>query len=242
MSRSEHLPPLELHRFNVSNKQRQTAPLNNLPHIDVRVHLPHDGKPLFVSKGHLPTIPEAEHTPHDRLKAFPVSGLAIVPLLPTAHPCFQENEAQALTPWTEPGSWSDGLPTEMTSEPGGSSRSVPHYATPQDRTPLWSARGRPRRFSNPRNPYKQNLDVAPKVKQGANRFSSPASLGKASKHPPGVLPSESTWLSSPRGRASQGGKTCPLPPLTPSDLAPPGSLKQVSEHSIIHFGACTRCY
>ena len=237
MSRMENLPPLELHMFNVSNNQKQTAALSVLPHIDVQVRLPHNAKPLLSSKGHLPTIPEAEHTPHDRLKAFPISGLANVPLLPTVHHSFQKSEAQARTPWTEPqaapGSWLDGLPPELSSEPG-SSRPVPHYAIPQDRTPLWSERGRLRRFSNPRNPYQQNLDLAPKAKQGAHKFSSPAPDGTASTHLPGVLPLE-PWLSAPRQRASQGGETCPLAPLTPSDLAPAGSLKQVSRHSLNPF-------
>lgn len=94
MSRVENLPPLELHRFNVSNNQNQTTPVNTLPHIDVRLRLPHNGKAMSVSKGHLPSIPEAEHTPHDTLKAFPISGLAKVPLLPTAQLSFQTNEGK----------------------------------------------------------------------------------------------------------------------------------------------------
>lgn len=225
------LPALELHMFKVNNNQ--SAAPGTLPNIDVGARLPHNGKLSFESKGHLPTIPEAEHTPHNRPKAYHFSGLDTVPLLPTVRSSSKQNEAEAGVPWTEhedaPGSGSDDLHPKLPS----SSRSVPHYATPQDRTPLWTERGRPHRFPTPANPYKQNLDLASKVKRGANRFGSPAPYGKASEHLPAVLPLKSRWLSNPRQRAMHELKACLLTPVTPSDLAPAGYLKQVSKHSVV---------
>ena len=239
MTRIASLPRLDVHKTN-NTPNRQTAALDALP--DLRARVSHNGMPLLENKGHLPTIPEAEHTPHDSLKALPFSSLATVPLLPIVNRSSQE---KAQLGWTETQvaaqSRPDALRPEPSSEPSRVvvSRPVPHYAIPQDRTPLWSERNRPGRFTTPENPYKQNLDIAPKLKQGANRFSTPAWYGRAYD----FVPATSLQSRSPRQQGAQGLDTRHLAPLTASDLTHAGSLQQASTIQLYHtVHACTACH
>lgn len=224
------LPSLDVHKVNNSPKRR-TAAHEALPDMQMRAHSSYDSTSSLASKDHLPTIQKAEHAAHGSLKALP-SGLATFSLLPTVNIFSQQKTVEAHVGWTEAQaaarSRPDGLPPDLGSELSRNvvSKPAPHYTIPQDRTPLWSERHRPGRFSTPHNPYKQNLDIAPKLQQAANRFSSPAQYGRASELAPTMLPLESS--RSPRQGAAQGLTTCHLAPLTPADLTHAGSLKQVS--------------
>lgn len=230
MSRVGSLPRLNVHKVDNNNPKRRTAALGALPDMQTRAHLFHNGTPLLAIKEHLPTIPVAEHARHSSLLAVPVS-LATVPLLPIVNLFSQQKKVTAHTTSTEPqAARPDGLPPELGSERSRElvSKPAPHYAIPQDRTPLWSERQRPGRFSTPDNPYRQNLDIAPKLKQGANKLSSPAQYDRASELVPAMLPLNSSKSRSPRQGAAQGLEARHLAPLTPADLTPAGSLKQAS--------------
>ncbi|KAL0020352.1 hypothetical protein WJX79_002060 [Trebouxia sp. C0005] len=121
---------------------------------------------------------------------------------------------------------------EVVSQPGQTAaeqgsqtaaRPVPHYAIPQDRTPLWSERDRPGRLTNATNPYKQNLDLAPKVTP-TTRFSSPAKYVRGPEMLSASSALRSSWSQSPRQRASPRQQD--LAPLSSSRVAPPAMLKQ----------------
>lgn len=107
------------------------------------------------------------------------------------------------------------------------SRALPHYAIPQDRTPFWSERDRLGRTAAPRNPYKQNLDTAPKLKASAGRLSSPARYSGAAGLQPASPIMRAPAVSPTRQRASHNvGQH--LAPLHLHDVARLGSLKQAS--------------
>ena len=237
------LPHLDVHDVNNSPKRRLAAQ-EALPDMQIRARSSQNSTQSFASKDHLPTIQRTEHAPHGILKALP-SDLATVPLLPIVNRSFQQNNIEAHLGHTEiqaaARSRPDGLPPEA-SEPSRNvlSRPAPHYTTPQDRTPLWSERNRPGRFSTPNNPYKQNLDIAPKLKQGANRFSSPAQYGRASELAFAMLHVKSSLSRSPRPGATQGLEAHHLAPLMPADLTHAGSLKQVS--NIQHCQTHNHCH
>ena len=238
------LPHLDVHEVNNTSKRRMAAQ-EALPDMQIRTRSSHNSAQLFASKNQLPIIHRTEHVPHGSLKALP-SGLATVPLLPIVNRFSQQKSIEAHLGYTESQaaarSRPDGLPPEVAPEPSRNvmARPAPHYTSPQDRTPVWSDRNRPGRFSTPSNPYKQNLEIAPKLKQGANRFSSPVQYGGASELAPAMLRVESSLSRSPRQAAPQGLEAHHLAPLMPADLTHAGSLKQVS--SIQHCQTCNHCH
>lgn len=225
----DSLPRLDFHKVNDSQKQQTTA-RKALPNMFGQGTDLSSKKHLIASKTHLPTIPEGEHAPHDSFKAFSFSGSANVPLLPIVNRSSARNTAGLQSERIDIQAAARSQPSDPSSEPGRISvfKPVPHYALPQDRTPLWSERDRPGRFTTPRSPYKQNLDLAPKVKQASNRFSSPAQYGRSPDALPGMYPQHSPRTRSSSQQASQGLDIRHLAPLRPSDLAHANALKQAS--------------
>ena len=233
MPPTDSLPRLDFHKVNNSQKQ-QTIARKALPDMFAQTAGSSIGNSILAGKRPLPTIPEGEHETHESFKAFSSSGSANVPLLPIVNRTSAQNSADSHSKRidSQAADWSRPvvLPSDLSSEPSRGSvfRPVPHYALPQDRTPLWSERDRPGRFTAPRSPYKQSLDLAPKVKQASNRFSSPAQYGRISDALPGIFPQHSSWSRSSRQQASQGLDSRHLAPLGPSDLAHANALKQAS--------------
>lgn len=224
MTRFSSLPRLDVHT--VSPKRREAA-VEALPDMQPRALAFHHGASSLATKEHLPTIPETPRAPHGSIKALTFTGLATVPLPTVVHPS-QQKRNEAHLGWSEAQvaarSRPDRLPPELSSEPSRNPipTQAPHYAIPQDRTPLWSERERPGRLGTPGNPYKQNLDIAPKLKQGANRLITSARFGRAAE----LVSLESS--RSPRQAATHRLETGHLEPLRPADLTHAGSLKQAS--------------
>lgn len=224
MTRFSSLPRLDVGK--VSPKRRD-AVVEALPDMQPRAPVFHHGASSVAIKEQLPTIPEASHAPHGSLKALTFNGLATVPLPTVVYPS-QQKRSEAHMGWSEAQfaarSRPDRLPPQLCSEPGRhpNSTQAPHYAIPQDRTPLWSERERPGRLGTPGNPYKQNLDIAPKLKKGANSLITSALFGRAAE----LVSLESS--RSPRQAATHRLETGHLEPLRPADLTHAGSLKQAS--------------
>ena len=188
---------------------------------------PQGSLPSVLKKLQLPSIPEGEHVVGDSVKAVHNSSKSSVPLLPIVN--SSTSKMQSATQATQQRQQEVvSRPGQTAAEQGSqtAARPVPHYAIPQDRTPLWSERDRPGRLTNPANPYKQNLDLAPKDSPTATRFSSPAKYGRGPEMLSATSALESSWSHSPRQRASHGQQH--LAPLSPSRVAPPAMLKQVS--------------
>lgn len=102
-----------------------------------------------------------------------------------------------------------------------SANSVPSYARPQDRTPLWSERERRARNVMPANPYKQKLDLTSKIKSTADPTSPPVSVNVKVEVSPGryrVAPLEGS--AAPTGRRSD--------PIHLTPLLSPGRLSKAS--------------
>lgn len=64
-------------------------------------------------------------------------------------------------------------------------KSLPNYAKPQNRTPLWSERERRARNVAPANPYKQKLDLAAKIKPASDIVSPRTSTNTSVEVAPG---------------------------------------------------------
>lgn len=214
------LPRLDPHKHN-NDESLQSFP--------VKSFLPQGSLPSVLKKLQLPSIPEGEHGVEDSVKAVHHSSKSSVPLLPIVN--SSTSKMQNASEATQQRQQELVSRPEQTAAKQGSqtaARSVPHYAIPQDRTPLWSERDRPGRLTNPTNPYKQNLDLAPKVTP-ITRFSSPAKYGRGPETLAASAALESSWSQSPRQRASHRQQH--LAPLSPSRVAPPAMLKQVPELS-----------
>ncbi len=216
------LPSLD-HRKHNNDEPVQSLPVKSLRSSQPQSFSPQGSLPSVLKKLQLPSIPEGEHV--DSVKAVHHSSKSDVPLLPivnsstsnmqNASKATQQRQQEVVS---RPGQTAAEQGTQTAARP------VPHYAIPQDRTPLWSERDRPGRLTNPTNPYKQNLDLAPKVTP-ITRFGSPAKYGRGPETLSASSALESSWSQSPRQRASHGQQH--LAPLSPSRVAPPAMLKQV---------------
>ncbi len=225
------LPKLQAHKLNNPPPQSPATKLS--PGALPQSQSPESRLPDIAKKSQLPTIFEAEHVEKDSLKAVYSSDRTDVPLLPIVNnsPSQTKNELRP----SERVEQDAAIRSRQAGAESGSdlsaSRAVPHYAVAQDRTPIWSERDRPGRFTTPKNPYKQNLDIAPKVQSTATRYSSPAKYGRGSDLLPGALTLESSWSRSPRHGAGHGQEPQHLAPLSLSSIAPATSLKQASKLS-----------
>ncbi len=220
------LPRLDPHKHN-NDASLQSLPVKSLRSGQPQSLSPQGSLPSVLKKLQLPTISEGEHVVGDSVKAVHHSSKSNVPLLPIVNSSTSQmhNASRA----TQQRQQEVVLRPGQTAAEQGSqtaARPVPHYAIPQDRTPLWSERDRPGRLTNPTNPYKQNLDLAPKVTPTTTRFSSPAKYGRGPEMLSAPSALESSCSQSPRQRASHGQQH--LAPLSPSRAAPPAMLKQVS--------------
>ena len=224
------LPRLEAHKLN-TNQPLQSFTIMQSTYL-AQSQSPESMLPNISRKGQLPTVPEAEQVAEDSLKAFHSKSKSSLPLLPISNNKSAQAKS-ALRP-SEPIQQNAARQSLQQSLDHGSEFAapgpVPHYAIPQDRTPLWSERDRPGRFTPPRNPYKQSLDIAPKVNPTSPRFSSPAKYGRSSELLLGCTTLQSP-LRSPRQRLGHGQEQQHLTPLSPSDIAPADSLKQASKLS-----------
>ena len=218
------LPRLDPHKHN-NDDSLQSLPVKAMRNGQPQSFSPQGSLPSVLKKLQLPSIPEGEQDVEDSVKAVHHSSNSSVPLLPIVNSSTSKMQiASKATQQRQQEVMS--RPGQTAAEPGSqtAARPVPHYAIPQDRTPLWSKRDRPGRLTNPTNPYKQNLDLAPKVMP--TRFSSPAKYGRGPEMWSVSSALESSWSQSPRQRASPGQQH--LAPLSPSRVAPPAMLKQVS--------------
>ena len=219
------LPRLDPHQLN-NDKSLQTLPVRSMRNGQPQSFSPQGSLPSVFNKLQLPSIPEGERVVGDSVKAVHHSSKSSVALLPTVNNSTSKMQnASKATQQRQQDVVS--RPGQTTVEQGSqtAARPVPHYAVPQDRTPLWSERDRPGRFTNPTNPYKQKLDLAPKAMQ-TTRFSSPAKYGRGPEMLSASSALESSWSQSPWQRASPRQQH--LAPLSPSTVAPPAMLKQVS--------------
>ena len=104
-------------------------------------------------------------------------------------------------------------------------KSLPNYAKPQNRAPIWSERDRRARNVTPANPYKQKLDLAATLKTPSESGSQRISTNTSVEVSPGRFRVAPLGLSKqPTGRHSD------LAHLDP--LGPPGKLSKASFHSI----------
>ena len=177
----------------------------------------------------LPTTLAPDRTFKDSLKVFKPDDLPALPLLSPGSNQFTSRSNARPPDQRQQLTQLQSLPhiLDSSSEPSAS-KTLPHYAIPQDRTPLWSERDRPGRLTTPKNPYKQNLDIAPKLKTAAARLSSPAKFGRGTELQPTSPALRSPRLSPGRQRAQHEMVPQQLEPLSPHDLLFRGSLKQVS--------------
>lgn len=124
----------------------------------------------------------------------------------------------------------DNPPSQETTIPVGSQgsltadsgiSSLPSYARPQNRTPVWSERERRGRNAMPANPYKQRLDLADTIKPVTNTTTTRTSTNVKVEVSPGryrVAPLEGSAMSS--GRRSD--------PIHLTPLMPTGRLSKAS--------------
>ena len=222
------LPRLNNQKGN-NNQSVQSWPAKSLRNSQPQLLASNSTLPTIPHKAQVPTIAEGGDGVGDSLKAYHKGIKAHLPLLPIVNssvPQGQHAVASALQPGLETPVQSEqsAVLVEYSSELTAA-RHVPHYARPQDRTPLWSERDRPGRFSTPKNPYKQNLDLAPKLNSAATRYSSPAKYGPGSELLLGLPTLEASWWRSPR----QGQSQPHLAPPSPTSLAPAAMLQQASQ-------------
>ena len=219
------LPRLDPHKHN-NAESLQSLPVKSMRNGQPQSFSPQGSLPSVLKKLQLPSIPEDEHDVGDSVKAVHHSSKSSVPLLPIVNSCTSKMQ-DASEPTQQRPQEVVARPGQTAAEQGSqtAARPVPHYAIPQDRTPLWSERDRPGRLTKPINPYKQKLDLAPKAMQ-TTRFSSPAKYGRGPEMLSASSALESSWSHSPRPRASPGQQH--LAPLSLSRVAPPAMLKQVS--------------
>ncbi|DBB05721.1 TPA: hypothetical protein ACH3X1_012322 [Trebouxia sp. C0004] len=218
------LPRLDPHTHN-NAESVQSLPVKSLRSGQPQSFSPQGSLPSVLKKLQLPSMLEGEHVVlGDSVKAVHHSSKSSVPLLPIVN--SSTSKMQNVSTATRQRQQDVVLRPGQTAAEQGSqtvARLVPHYAIPQDRTPLWSERDRPGRLTAPTNPYKQNLDLAPKVTP-TTRFSSPVKYGTGPEMLSASSALESSWSHSPRQRASHGQQH--LAPLSPSRVAPPAMLKQ----------------
>lgn len=100
-------------------------------------------------------------------------------------------------------------------------KSLPNYAKPQNRTPLWSERERRARNVAPANPYKQKLDLAAKIEPASDIVSPHTSINTSVEVAPG------RFRIAPLGPSKQPtGQQPDLLHLDPLTL--PGKLNKAS--------------